>query len=104
MDLGLLILPTLASCDKENADEPNMPNEPEQPIDSITPESPNDTIIPNIDEYGIVVPNTGGNTEEGGDSGASMMIIVPALAATIYYIFRRFAIKKKSFGFEKHQN
>ena len=58
----------------------------------------------NIDEYGIVVPNTGGNTEEGGDSGASMMIIVPALAATIYYIFRRFAIKKKSFGFEKHQN
>ena len=38
--LGLLILPTLASCDKENADEPNMPNEPEQPIDSITPESP----------------------------------------------------------------
>lgn len=53
--LGLLILPTLASCDKENADEPNMPNEPEQPIDSITPESPNDTIIPNIDEYGICI-------------------------------------------------
>lgn len=53
--IGLLLLPTFTSCDKDNIDEPNIPEEPEQPNDTTTIVTPKDSIIPNIDEFGICI-------------------------------------------------
>lgn len=56
-----------------------------------------------IDDDDIIVPNTGGNTREGSGGGASM-IVVPALIGIALYMSKRFLVKNRNFGFEKHQD